>query len=66
MDNPHARKASDLSDNLGSNLGSKPKRRLGRDELRKVMKCNLRSLHALTLSRDDKEWDRDDEEPFIK
>ena len=34
---PQVRKASDISDNLGSNLGSKPKRRLGRDELRKVI-----------------------------
>ena len=34
---PQVRKASDVSDNLGSNLGSKPKRRLGRDELRKVI-----------------------------
>ena len=42
---PQVRKASDISDNLGS----KPKRRLGRDELRKVMKYNLRSLRALRL-----------------
>ena len=50
---PQARKASDVSDNLGSNLGSnlvsnlvsnlgsnigsKPKRRLSRDELRKLI-----------------------------
>ena len=34
---PQVRKASDVSDNLGSNLGSKPKRRLSRDELRKII-----------------------------
>ena len=34
---PQARKTSDVSDNLGSNLGSKPKRRLGRDELRRII-----------------------------